>query len=83
MGKILGYRKYRPRTQPAYDYPPYASTAKRHPTRPLVIVPQTLSEVTGPLFGYDEVRPTDNDLVRPAPEKLGSSGASCRSVLCG
>ena len=64
MRRLLGYRRYRPRTQPAYDYPPYASTAKRHPTRPLVIVPQTLSEITGPLFGYDGVKPTDHDLTR-------------------
>jgi protocatechuate 3,4-dioxygenase, beta subunit len=64
MSKILGYRKYRPRTQPAYDFPPYASTAKRHPTRPLVIVPQTLSEITGPVFGYDDMKSTDHDLTR-------------------
>jgi len=63
-GRFRVYRRFHPGTQPAYDYPPYASTAKRHPTRPLVIVPQTLSEITGPVFGLDDVKPTDNDLTR-------------------
>jgi protocatechuate 3,4-dioxygenase beta subunit len=64
MTRLHGYRKYRLRTQPAYDYPPYASTGKRHPTRPLVIAPQTLSEITGPMFGHDAVKPADSDLTR-------------------
>jgi protocatechuate 3,4-dioxygenase beta subunit len=79
MSKLLGYRKYRPGTQPAYDFAPYASTAKRHPTRPLVIVPQTLSEITGPVFGYGDLKPTDNDLTRqhkgePIGERIIVSG---------
>ena len=61
---IASYRRPRAGTQPDYDYPPYASTAKRHPTQPLVVVPQTLSEITGPVFGYGEVKPTDSDLTR-------------------
>lgn len=79
MEKIRGYRRYRPRTQPKYDFPPYASTAKRHPTRPLVIAPQTLSEITGPLYGFDDLKPTDNDLTRqhrgePIGERIIVSG---------
>ena len=35
--------------------PPYASTVKRAPSQPLVVLPTTLSEVTGPLFGYDRI----------------------------
>jgi protocatechuate 3,4-dioxygenase, beta subunit len=58
------YRKFHPGTQPAYNYPPYASTQKRCPTQPLVIAPQTLSEITGPVFGWDDVKPGDNDLTR-------------------
>jgi len=64
MNKIHGYRRFHPGTQPQYDFPFYASTAKRHPTEPLVILPQTLSEITGPVFGYDDLKPTDNDLTR-------------------
>jgi len=56
------YRRFRPGTQPDYDYPPYVSTGKRHPTRPLVRPPQTLSEVTGPMFGRRDLEPGDNDL---------------------
>ena len=29
-------------------FPPYASTVKRSPAQPLVAIPQTLTEVTGP-----------------------------------
>jgi protocatechuate 3,4-dioxygenase beta subunit len=64
MSKLAGYRRPIPGTQPDYDFPPYAGTTKRHPTQPLVIPPQTLSELTGPLFGRNEVKPTDNDLTR-------------------
>jgi protocatechuate 3,4-dioxygenase beta subunit len=79
MSKLHGYRRFHPGTQPEYDFPPYASTAKRHPTRPLVIVPQTLSEITGPVFGHDDVKPTDNDLTRqhkgePIGERIIVSG---------
>jgi protocatechuate 3,4-dioxygenase beta subunit len=79
MAKLTGYRRYRPRTQPKYDFPFYASTVKRHPTRPLVIVPQTLSEITGPVFGHDDVKPTDHDLTRqhkgdPIGERILVSG---------
>ena len=36
----------------------------RHPKQPLVIVPQTLSELTGPVYPYGNLEPTDNDLTR-------------------
>jgi protocatechuate 3,4-dioxygenase beta subunit len=73
------YRRFRAGTQPDYDYPPYASTAKRHPTRPLVRPPQTLSEVTGPMFGFDDVKATDSDLTcqhrgEPLGERIIVSG---------
>jgi protocatechuate 3,4-dioxygenase, beta subunit len=49
------------------DFPPalhpdYRSTVKRSPRRPLVLIPHTLSELTGPLYGQDSVRPGDEDL---------------------
>jgi protocatechuate 3,4-dioxygenase beta subunit len=79
LDKLPRYRRFHPGTQPEYDYPPYRSTAKRHPTQPLVIAPQTLSELTGPVFGHDEVKPTDNDLTRqhrgePIGERIIVSG---------
>jgi len=44
-GELPRYRSFHPGTQPAYSYPPYASTQKRCPTQPLVVAPQTLSEL--------------------------------------
>jgi len=60
--EVTGYRRPFPGTQPEYLFPMYASTVKRAPTRPLVILPHTLSELTGPVFGYDDLRPEDHDL---------------------
>ena len=49
---------------PPNDSPGYRSTALRHPKEPLVIIPETLSELTGPVYPYGRLRPTDNDLTR-------------------
>ncbi len=51
---------------PAYPYPPYRSTPKRSPREPLLPVPESLSERTGPVFGHDSIGPLDNDLTRNA-----------------
>jgi protocatechuate 3,4-dioxygenase, beta subunit len=77
--RLVGYRRYHPGTQPEYNFPPYASTQKRCPTQPLVLPPQTISEITGPVFGTDDVKPTDNDLTRqhkgaPIGERIVVSG---------
>ena len=58
-GELPRYRSFHPGTQPEYNYPPYASTQKRCPTQPLVVAPQTLSELTGPVFGYGDIKPTE------------------------
>jgi len=73
------YRRSYWATQPDYLYRPYKSTAKRAPTKPLVVPPQTLSEVTGPLFGNDAVRPEEADLTaqhsgEPIGERIVVSG---------
>ncbi|MBI4391269.1 MAG: hypothetical protein HY575_05240 [candidate division NC10 bacterium] len=45
---------------------------ERSPTKPLILLPHTLSEVTGLLFGHDDVRANDHDLTRQhAGEPLG------------
>ena len=54
MTDVAGYRRPPKGTQPEYLHPPYASTRKRAPTRPLILLPHTLSEVTGPLFGFSD-----------------------------
>ncbi len=57
---------------PAHDYAPYRSTAKRHPKQPLVIMPHTLGELTGPVYGHETVRPGDSDLTKMHPgEPIG------------
>jgi hypothetical protein len=48
--------------QPPYDSPGYRSTELRAPRRPLVLLPPTLSERTGPTFGEDAVSEADSDL---------------------
>lgn len=52
--------------QPPYLHPPYKSTVKRAPKQQLILLPHSLSEMTGPLFGEDAIRPLDNDLTRNA-----------------
>jgi protocatechuate 3,4-dioxygenase beta subunit len=59
-----GYRKPDRDTQPEYCYPPYASTVKRSPREPLLPIQATLSEITGPIFGFDRIRANDWDLTK-------------------
>ncbi|WP_371419976.1 protocatechuate 3,4-dioxygenase subunit beta [Tardiphaga sp.] len=47
---------------PARLSPDYKSSVKRTPQKPLVLIRQTLSELTGPVYGQDAVRPNDHDL---------------------
>jgi protocatechuate 3,4-dioxygenase beta subunit len=44
--------------------PDYKSTLKRAPSQPLILLPHTLSETTGPVFGHAAVRESDSDLTR-------------------
>lgn len=58
------YRRHALRDQPPYLYPPYRSTVRRAPARPLIFLPHTLSETSGPIFRPDAIAETDNDLTR-------------------
>lgn len=49
-------------TQPDYHFPPYVSSIARSPRMPLVILPRTRTESTGPVFGPGLIRAHDNDL---------------------
>ena len=72
MSNITGYRRPLAGTQPDYLFAPYASTVKRAPTKPLVMLRHTLSETTGPVFGHDDLQPTDHDLTKQhAGEPIG------------
>jgi protocatechuate 3,4-dioxygenase, beta subunit len=59
---VLGYHRHDPNTQPPSLYPPYRASVRRAPSKPLILLPQTLSEVTGPVFGNDAVGQKDHDL---------------------
>ncbi len=56
------YRRDTAPVDPPYDFPDYVGTRLRHPTRPLILIPQTMTELTGPVLGQDRVAPEDADL---------------------
>ena len=79
MQRLRGYRKAAPGTQPEYRHPPYVSSLKRAPTQPLVSLPDTLSEITGPIFRKDIADVNAFDLTRqgngkPLGERIVVSG---------
>jgi protocatechuate 3,4-dioxygenase beta subunit len=76
---IRPYRRYDPKTQPPAPCAGYQSTLKRSPTKPLILLPHTLSEVTGPVYGYDPIAETDNDLTR----QHGSAPQGERIIVTG
>ena len=61
---ITPYLRHEPGSQPPSLYEPYRSTVRRAPAKPLIFLPHTLSEVTGPVYGHGEIAETDNDLTR-------------------
>ncbi|MCV7408748.1 protocatechuate 3,4-dioxygenase subunit beta [Mycobacterium florentinum] len=59
-------------TQPLLDYPPYRSSALRHPKQPLLLVDPDELERTAPCFGERDVDPRDADLTAGHPgEPIG------------
>jgi protocatechuate 3,4-dioxygenase, beta subunit len=58
--------------QPPYLYPDYVATRLRAPKEPLIILPKTLSDTTGPAYGRGPIGELDHDLTRQhAGEPLG------------
>jgi protocatechuate 3,4-dioxygenase beta subunit len=47
-----------------YLAPAYVATRTRSPKRPLIVIPQTLTELTGPVYGHESVTETDSDLTK-------------------
>jgi protocatechuate 3,4-dioxygenase beta subunit len=62
--QLPGYRPDDEATQPPYLYAAYRSTVLRSPSRALIPLQQTLSEIAGPIFGQDDVAALDYDLTR-------------------
>ncbi len=79
MSELNGYLRARPGTQPNALHPPYVSSLKRAPGKPLVHLPHTLSEVTGPFFGSEVAMKGSIDLTHQhSGEPLGE-----RIIVCG
>jgi protocatechuate 3,4-dioxygenase beta subunit len=51
-------------SQPAFIDDGYKSTTLRGPTRPLLPIPESLSELTGPVYGHEAVGEFDADLTK-------------------
>lgn len=64
MTKITTVRTAVPGTQPEFCFPPYLSSVARSPRQPLILLPETLTERTGPVFGHGIIRECDSDLTR-------------------
>jgi protocatechuate 3,4-dioxygenase, beta subunit len=82
---VGGFRRDAPGTHPVLDDPGYKSTRLRHPKQPLVYLPQTITEVTGPQLGLERVTgELDHDLTRQhAGEPLGERIVVSGRVLDG
>ena len=79
MRELPLFSKLPPGTQPEYLHPPYRSSVKRAPTKPLILLPHSLSERTGPVFGRAAIAASDSDLTAqhgepPAGERIIVSG---------
>jgi protocatechuate 3,4-dioxygenase beta subunit len=68
----LSYPRASLQSFPPALYPDYKSTVKRAPKHEPVLIPHTLSELTGPLYGHDSFGGGDDDLTRQHPgEPIG------------
>lgn len=79
METNLPYRPRVPGTQPPHLHPPYVATKLRSPAKPLVAIPQTVSELSGPSFPREIVKSGSFDLTRqhkaePIGQRLVVSG---------
>ena len=61
---IQGYRRDDGTVHPPLLWPGYKSTVLRAPAQPLVVLPHSLTEVTGPVLGEGRVTEADADLTR-------------------
>ena len=66
MSPLGEYSSLDRKVQPPYLHPAYTSTVLRAPRQPLVPLRQSLSELTGPVYGPEAIRPLDDDLTQNA-----------------
>jgi len=63
----MNHATYKPRdwaSHPPFISPGYKSTPLRGPKKPPIPLPQSLSELTGPVYGHEAVGALDHDLTR-------------------
>lgn len=69
---MILYKRPAPGSQPDNRYDAYRASIRRAPRKPLIQIPHTISELSGPLYGHHPIGETDNDLTRQhAGEPLG------------
>lgn len=64
MVKLGEFRKRDRERHPPALAPDYKSSVARSPRHPLIGLQNTVSEITGPVFGHNDIDPADNDLVQ-------------------
>ena len=68
----MRYRQPAPGSQPDNLCDAYRASIRRAPRKPLIQIPHTISELSGPLYGHNPIGETDHDLTRQhAGEPLG------------
>jgi protocatechuate 3,4-dioxygenase beta subunit len=71
-GTPTSYAREPADAHPPMDFEAYKSTALRHPKQPLIYLPHTITEITGPQLGLRAAGEHDNDLtVQHAGEPIG------------
>lgn len=70
--RLIPYRRPAQGSQPDNRCEAYRASIRRAPRKPLIQIPHTISELSGPLYGHNPIGETDHDLTRQhAGEPLG------------
>ncbi len=76
------YRRPAPGSQPDRLHLDYQATAQRNPHKPLIQIPNTISEWSGPVYGHHSIVATDNDLTcQHSGQPVGERIVVCGRVL--
>ena len=81
MSQAEYYQRDRERHPPAYTRD-YKTSVARSPQYSLISLQQSVSEVTGPVFGHNDIDPIDNDLIYNYAQ-AGESAIGERIILHG
>lgn len=81
MSQAEFYQRDRERHPPALT-PDYKTSVARSPRNALISLQQSVSEITGPVFGHNDIDPIDNDLIHNYA-KVGESAIGERIIVHG